>query len=170
MKQEVREKLETTLAKYNISKAKASREMGYSPAVISAYTSGSYAGDIDKLEDGIIRWVARQVQAHSRKHVPVVETGTLKTILNAIELAHSEHDIALIIADAGGGKTTAAKYYADRNDKTVVFIPVVAGMNRRMLVNEIAKQLLIETSRVQFNQLVQNISDTLLERDSLRSE
>lgn len=167
MNMELKERLEAALKEYNISKAKASRDMGYSNAILSAYTSGNYGGDIGKLEEGISRWIARQEQAHSRKRVPVVETSAFKTIQNAMELTHAEHDIALIIADAGSGKTTAAKNYADRNDKTVIYIPVVAGMNRKMLVTEIAKQLELPTNRIAFNTLVQDTADALAERDSL---
>jgi len=164
---QTKERLEATLAKYSISKAKASRDMGYSGAVLSAYTTGSYAGDVDKLEDNIIRWIARQEQAHSRKRIPIVETSALKQMFNAIELAHTEHDIALIVADAGSSKTTSARYYADRNENTVLYIPVVQGMNRKMLVQEIARQLDVEMVRVPFNALVQNVAKALADRDSL---
>lgn len=167
MNEEVKKRLETTLQKYNISKAKASRDMGYSSSVLSAYATGNYSGDIGKIEDTIIRWVSRQENAHSRKHVPIVETSCLKTMCNAMELAHTEHDIALIIADAGSGKTSAAKFYADGNGKTVLYIPVVSGMNRKMMVTEIAKQLGLDTERVPLNVLIQNTADTLAERDSL---
>ncbi len=167
MNTEIKERLEKTLEKYGISKAKASREMGKSNAVLSAYTTGNYQGDIPKLEEAILRWCARQDQAHSRKRVPIVETQTLKTITRAIELAHTEHDIALIIADAGSGKTTGARWYADQNESTVIYIPVISGMNRRMLVTELAKKCGIETARVQFNTLVQATADALAGRDSL---
>ena len=167
MNSTIKERLEATLTKYHISKNKASREIGYSGAVLSAYTTGSYSGDVIKLEDAIVKWCARKDQAHSRKRVPIVETSALKTITNAIQLTHSEHDIALIVADAGSGKTTAAKRYADKNDLSVVYIPVVAGMNRKMLTSEIAQQLGLETTRVPQNVLVKNIADALSEVDSL---
>ncbi len=167
MNAEIKAKLESTLQQYGISKAKASRDMGYSSAILSAYTTGNYQGDEKKLEDNIVRWISRQEQAHSRKKIPIVETSSLKQMFKAIELAHTEHDIALIIADAGSSKTTTAKYYADKNDNCVIYIPVVAGMNRKMLVLEIAKQLGLETVRVPQNILIQNAAQALADRDSL---
>lgn len=167
MNTQVKERLLATLEKYGISKAQCSRDIGYSSAMVSAYTTGQYSGDVDKLEDAITHWIARQEQAHSRKKIPIVESATVKTITNAIRLAHTEHDIALITADAGSSKTTSAKLYAKQNETTTIYIPVVAGMNRKMLVQEIAKQLGIETNRVQFNTLVQQVSESLVERDSL---
>ena len=126
MNSEIVKRLNATLEKFGISKAKASRDMGYSSAILSAYTTGNYSGDLTKLEDNIVRWIARQEQAHSRKRIPIVETTALKQVFNAIELAHTEHDIALIVADAGSSKTTSAKYYADQNENTVIYIAVVA--------------------------------------------
>ena len=137
LNQEVKERLEATLSKYGISKAQASREMGYANSIVSMYTTGNYGGDVAKLEEAIVKWVARQEQA------------------------------ALIIADAGSGKTTAAKKYTAENGKTVVYIPVVSGMNRKQLVSEIARQLGIETARVQLNLLVQNCAEALRDMDSL---
>ena len=167
MNQSVKELLQETLDKYGISRARAGREMGYSSSIVSAYMTGNYSGDVVKLEKNIQQWCNRQIKAHSRKKIPIVETTAVKTILNAIGMAHTEHDIALIVADAGASKTTSAKLYADRNETTVVYIPVVAGMNRKMLVTEIARQLGVETMRVPLNVLIQQTAQALADRDSL---
>ena len=167
MNQSVKELLQETLEKYGISRARAGREMGYSSSIVSAYMTGNYSGDVVKLEKNIQQWCNRQIKAHSRKKIPIVETTAVKTILNAIGVAHTEHDIALIVADAGASKTTSAKLYADRNEITVVYIPVVAGMNRKMLVTEIARQLGVETMRVPLNVLIQQTAQALADRDSL---
>lgn len=167
MNLDVKELLLDTLHKYHISQARACREIGRSPAVISQYLTSGYAGDEKKLEGLIEQWCNRQIKAHSRKKIPVVETTAVKTILNAISMAHTEHDIALVVADAGSSKTTSAKLYADRNETTAVYVPVVAGMNRKMLVLEIAKQLGVETVRVPLNVLIQQTAQALADRDSL---
>lgn len=167
MNLEVKELLLDTLQKYGISKARASREMGYSDSMVSLYTTGAYKGNIEELEKNIQQWCNRQIKAHSRKKIPIVETASVKTILNAISMAHTEHDIALVVADAGSSKTTSAKLYTDRNETTVVYVPVVAGMNRKMLVLEIAKQLGVETVRVPLNVLIQQTAQALADRDSL---
>ena len=74
MNLEIKERLEAALEKYELSKAQSAREMNYSPPVISSYLSGTYKGDVAKLEETIIRWIARQAKARERKRVPVVET------------------------------------------------------------------------------------------------
>lgn len=162
---QIKERLELTLEKYGISQNAAGKEMGYSGSVLSAYRNGAYQGDIGKIEDAIIKWCARIEQAHARKRVPLTETDDLKRICNAIAIAHTEKDIALIVADAGSGKSTAARHYCEQNPRTTIMIQVVSGMNRKMLVQEIAKQLSLDTARVPFQTLIQNTADALQERN-----
>jgi DNA transposition AAA+ family ATPase len=164
MNLEIKERLESSLERYGVSQAQAARDMGYSGAVLSAYRNGAYKGNVDALEEGIIRWIARQVQAHTHKKLPIVETDDLLKIVNAIQIAHTESDIALIIADAGAGKTTAVKYYAEQNARTTVLVEVVKGMNMRELTQRIAEQLGLETVRVALQTLVRNVSNALAER------
>jgi DNA transposition AAA+ family ATPase len=165
MNLEIKERLEAALEKYGLSQAQAAREINYSSPVLSAYRSGTYRGDVEKLEEAILQWLARQAKARERKRVPVVETDDLRRIANAVQIAHAEKDIALIIADAGSGKSTAATWYAKNNEKATVLVNVVSGMNRKMLVQEIARQLSLDTVRVPVNTLIKNVSETLFERD-----
>jgi len=163
----IKERLEEALEKYGLSKAQVSRELNYSNSVISDYLRNKYAGDVQKLEGAIVQWLARQSKARERKRVPVVETDDLRRIINAIQIAHAEKDTALIIADAGAGKSTAAVHYARHNEKSTILINVFSGMNRRMLVHEIARQLGIDIMRVSYNTLVKNVSDALFEHDMI---
>jgi len=165
MNLDIKERLEAALEKYGLSQAQAAREVNYSSSVLSAYRSGTYRGDTIKLEEAIIQWLARQAKARERKRVPVVETEDLRRVANAVQIAHAEKDIALIIADAGSGKSTAAAWYARGNEKATILINVVSSMNRRMLVQEIARQLSLDTARVPVNTLIANVSQTLQERD-----
>ena len=51
------------------------------------------------------------------------------------------------------------------NEKGTVLINVVSGMNKRMLVHEIARQLSIDVMKVSFNNLITNVADMLFDRD-----
>ena len=165
MNLQIKEKLEKTLEKYGISQNRAAKDIGYSSPVLSDYRSGKYAGNTTALEEAIVKWIGRTEQAHARKKVPIVETNQLRKINNAIALAHAESDIALIVDDAGGGKTTAARYYAEQNPRTTVYIDVVKGMNTRTLTLKIAEVLGIDTLRVNQQLLIQNISAALADRN-----
>ncbi len=164
MNVDVNEKLNQAIEKFGVSQNRAARDMGYSGAVLSAYLNNAYKGDIQKLEDAILTWIAREEKARARIRVPIIETDELRMMVNAIATAHEEKDIALIVADAGSGKSTAAQYYIDKNPRTTILINVVSGMNRKMLVTEIAKRLGIET-KGPLNQIIQTTADALYDRN-----
>ena len=128
MNQRIKEQLNATLDKYGISQNRAAKDVGYSSPVLSDYRNNKYSGDVEGLEEAIVKWIGRTERAHARKKVPVVETDQLRRIVNAIAMAHAEGDIALIVDDAGGGKTTAARHYAGQNPRTTIYVDVVKGM------------------------------------------
>ena len=69
MNTKVKELLEKTCEKYGMSFSQAAREMGYSGPVLSAYRSGTYSGDVEKLENAVVVWAGRTEQAHARKMI-----------------------------------------------------------------------------------------------------
>jgi len=164
MNLEIQSRLRETMERYGFSQSRAANEIGYTAPVISSYLANKYTGDVEKLEDAVIRWIARQEQARARKRVPLVETDHLVQITNAIALAHSEADIALIVDDAGTGKSTAARYYAEQNPRTTILVDVVRGMTARSLTQELARCLGIDSYRVPQQALVQNIASALADR------
>lgn len=165
MNENIRKLFETTMAKYDISQNTASKDIGYSSPVLSAYRKGTYNGVVAEVEEAIMRWVARVEQDHARKRVPITETDDLKQVVAAINMAHTYHDIALITGDAGSGKTTAARFYREKNPRTTILIDVMSGMNRKMLVQEVAAQLGINYQRMQLNVLASYVGQELKSRD-----
>ena len=165
MNQQIKERLDATLDKYGISQNRAAKDIGYSSPVLSDYRNNKYSGDVEGLEEAIVKWIGRTEQAHARKKVPVVETDQLRRIVNAIAMAHAEGDIALIVDDAGGGKTTAARHYAGQKPRTTIYVDVVKGMTARALVLRIAEELGADTARVNPQALIQNVSASLADRN-----
>ena len=165
MNLQIKERLDAALDKYGISQNRAAKDIGYSSPVLSDYRNNKYSGDVEGLEEAIVKWIGRTEQAHARKKVPVVETDQLRRIVNAIAMAHAESDIALIVDDAGGGKTTAARHYAEQNPRTTIYIDVVKGMTAKSLVIRIAEGLGVDTMRVNPQALVQNVSASLADRN-----
>ena len=165
MNLQIKERLEEILKKYGISQNRAAKDIGYSSPVISDYRNGKYGGDINALEEAVVKWIARTEQSHARKRVEVVETSQLKKIINAISMAHAENDVALIVDDAGSGKTTAARFYAGQNQRTTILVDVVKGMNARTLTVKIAEQLGLDTIRVNQQVLIQNVSAVLADKN-----
>lgn len=160
MQKNLQEKLKSTMDELCLSQNRVAKEMGYSSAVISQYLAGTYSGDVTAVETAITKWIARRLENAQKKQVPVIETKSLQQITRALRLAHDEKDIALIVGDAGSGKTTAATTYAADNARTCILIKCY-GMSRRVLTLELAKKLGLETHRVNFDRLVANVTEHL---------
>lgn len=162
----LQEKLKEALSDFNVSQNRAAKEMGYSGSVLSQYLAGTYAGDSVAVEAAITKWIARKMESASKKHVPIIETTALKQVGRALQLTHDEADIALIVGDAGSGKTTSATAYASDNSRTCILLKCY-GMSRRVLTAEIAKRLNLETHRVNFDRLVSNVAEALRDSNTL---
>ena len=148
-----------------ISQSKAAQALGYSAGVVSAYKAKTYNGNITNLEEKIRSWLKREAHRKEQVNIPVVETMTFKQIKRAIEIAHEDKDIAVIIGDAGTGKTTALRQYKKENP-TACLIEVDPTYTKRVLISEIAHAVGVEAKGIT-SQIVKRIIETLNERDTV---
>jgi DNA transposition AAA+ family ATPase len=148
-----------------ISQAKAAQALGYSGGVISAYKSKTYNGDIKTLEKKIDAWLKREARRLERLDVPVAETSTLEKIRRAVTIAQDEGDIAVVIGDAGTGKTTALRQYA-KESHSALLVEVDPSFSQVTLMAEIAKALGVEHKGGQ-NQVIERVIEALTGRDAV---
>lgn len=161
----VKERFNEALTRFGISQNRAAKEMGYTSSVLSQYANGTYKGDVSKVEEAVLKWMAKKAEMAERKYVPVIETSVLKQMTRAIRLAHDEKDIALIVSDAGSGKTTAAKKYASDNARNTVLIKCSGAMDKRAMTFEIARSLGLETYRIGLHNVINDVIDALKDRE-----
>jgi len=148
-----------------ISQAKAAQALGYSSGVISAYKSRNYTGNVKALEEKIDAWLKREARRLDRLDVPVAETTTLEKMRRAITIAQDEADIAVIIGDAGTGKTTALRQY-EKESHSALLIEVDPSFSQVTLMNEIARALGVEAKGGQ-NAVVERVIEALNGRDAV---
>jgi DNA transposition AAA+ family ATPase len=146
-----------------ISQTKAAQALGYSAGVISAYKSRNYTGNMKALEEKIAAWLKREERRLDRLDVPVAETSTLEKIRRAISIAQDEADIAVIIGEAGTGKTTALRQY-EKESHSALLIEVDPSFSQVTLMNEIARVLGVE-SKGGMNAVVERVIEAMSGRD-----
>ncbi len=127
-----------------ISQAKAAAALGYSSAVVSAYKNRTYNGNIKAFEDAVKAWLKREERRIERLSIPTAETDTLNSIRKALILAQDESDIAVIVGDAGTGKTTALRAYAEES-RSAILVEVDASFTKNELIKAIARSLGLDT-------------------------
>jgi len=148
-----------------VSQAKAATALGYSAAVISAYKGGTYAGDVGTLEKKIATWLKRQERRLGRPEIPVAETAALGRIRRAIAMAQDEADIAVIIGDAGSGKTTALRRYAAES-RSAILVEADPSFTKTTLMKAVARSLGIDTGGGQAA-VIERIVEALSGRDTV---
>lgn len=117
------------------------RATGFSASAISQWLSGKYQGDVKGLEHAITGFLQRERdRATSRKpRLPFVMTTTASTIFEAARTCHLDEEIAVVVGEAGIGKTTAIKEYARRNSD-VILVEADLGYTARDLFRELHKK------------------------------
>ena len=148
-----------------VSQTRAAQAIGYSSGVISAYKSRTYNGNIGALEGKIEAWLKREARRVSRIEVPIVETSVIDQMRKAIALAHDEGDIAVIVGDAGTGKTTAIRQYEAESHSAFV-VEVDPAFNKTILIAEIARSIGVDP-KGNSTVVISRIVDALRGRDSI---
>jgi DNA transposition AAA+ family ATPase len=148
-----------------ISQNKAAKAINYSSGVISAYKSRSYNGNIKTLEERIEAWLKREARRLTNMEVPTAETATMEQIRRAIITAQDDADIAVIVGDAGTGKTTALRRY-QAESHAAFLIEVDASFTKNVLIAEIAKAVGVD-QKGGMTAVIGRIVEALKEIDSV---
>lgn len=148
-----------------ISQSKAAGALGYSPGVISAYKSRSYQGSLESLEAKIAAWLKREARRLERIDIPISETAVINQVRRAASIAQDEADIAVIVGDAGTGKTTALRRYAAESHSAFM-VEVDPAYTKNVLIHEIARSIGVEV-KGSITVVIARIIEALKERDAL---
>lgn len=105
------------------SQRQISRETGLSTSVISQFLNGCYTGDNEEVAKSINQYLTiGKERLNTVSRTPFYpDLCNTREVLFTCPYAHQHNDITLVSGDAGAGKTTALRYYAERNTG-VVFI------------------------------------------------
>jgi DNA transposition AAA+ family ATPase len=148
-----------------ISQAKAAQAMGYSAGVISAYKSRTYNGNVKALEGRIDEWLKREGRRLARMEVPVTETSTMEQVRRAVTIAQDEAEIAVIIGEAGTGKTPALRQCVKESFSSLL-IEADPSFSQVVLMNEIARALGVE-DKGGTNAVIERVIGALKDRDAV---
>jgi DNA transposition AAA+ family ATPase len=127
-----------------VSQSRAAQALGVSAALISAYKSKTYNGNIESLEEKINGWLTVEAHRMENLHVPIVDTIVAQQIFRALAIVHEERCIGVIVGEAGIGKTTSVHRYMEKNPSAIL-IEVDQNFTKRTLVLAIAGAVGVDT-------------------------
>jgi DNA transposition AAA+ family ATPase len=110
----VRTKLKGLVDAGEIKLREIERKTTFSSAVISQALNDKYPGDVEKVNDALIRfyrwWVATNF---------VIQTGVLHNIQGAMDLGWKRFEIVSIVAPFGRGKSKATSHFVATNNYAI---------------------------------------------------
>jgi len=151
--------------KKKISQAEAARRMDYTAGVVSAYKSKTYTGNIKLIEEKVAEFLQREERRHSIVAVPTAETSATTQVCKAITMAQDEVDIAVIVGEAGTGKTTAVRQYVKKTHSALL-VEVDPGFTQRALIHAIARQVGVDPIGGT-NVIIERVINALRTRDAV---
>ncbi|WP_339745647.1 AAA family ATPase [uncultured Maricaulis sp.] len=131
------------------SKAEISRRSGVAQGTLSQWMSGKYAGNYDAVSSKIRNWLDQADAVEElAASVPVspdfLELNFAQSVLSTLSIAQVMPAMVMITADAGMGKTVAARRYAATrpNSYLVTMSPHTRSIHN--MLTEIAAGLSVE--------------------------
>lgn len=123
MIQQARETLQAFIDETKKSRRQIAKEIGLSAAAITQFLNGNYIGDNEEIASSVNSYLSVSKQRLNSVQACNFYEGLYNTqeVLYAANYAHRMNDITLVCGDAGAGKTTALKHYAE-NNAGVIFI------------------------------------------------
>lgn len=130
----------------NLSLPQIANAVGYSPSAISSFLSENYNGDNEKLAGKLQAWLdAQEAKERSRMMRPTIPgfimTDTARTLINVMESAQFDVDLAVVAGNAGVGKTMAAKAYQARTNNVWMLTADPSLSSPSAVLQELAEML-----------------------------
>lgn len=125
-----------------LKQSKIARASGVPVSTLSAFLSGSYKGDNQKVADTLGIYLASRARTAGASSIPLlpdyIATPTSEKIVDALNYAQMFADIAAIYGGRGLGKTRAARRYRDTNPNVWIITATPETSSVGTILEEIA--------------------------------
>ncbi|HHF1669987.1 TPA: AAA family ATPase [Haemophilus influenzae] len=153
--------LQRFMTNSGMTQKQIAQALAVSVGTISLYLKGQYAGDVQRLDDKVAEYLARQDQKilNARYNKQFVPTFLARKGMEAMEYAHTEGEMVVIYGAAGLGKTQMLKQYA-KEHSSAILIEVDPSCTPKVLLRKIAETV-GATSRGVNNDVLASIVEKL---------
>lgn len=142
-----RKELISFMEKSKKTQKQLSNELGVSTSVVSQFLNNTYTGNNEEIANIILKYlsVSKERLNNVQTSIFYSELQNTKTVWFACNYAHTKNDITLVSGDAGAGKTTALKHYANKNVGVILVTATSCTTSPnailRQICNKITKQV-----------------------------
>ena len=144
-------------------------QSGVNPGALSAYLKGTYAGNVEKVEQALNNWLAtREKKEKVFVEAPLfIEIPTAGKVFFSLDAARICKTIVPIYGASGVGKTKAADEYKKRNQNVWMITISPSRASLSAFLYELALELGIKDAPRRKDTLSRLISDRLKGTDGL---
>lgn len=161
-KDAIRESLRTYVAKYPSQNKAAGSLKNTSVGTISSIVNGKY----ENISDDMFRKIASQVGGgKAETGWQIVETSAYQEISYVLDDAQRWRNVTWIVGEAGCGKTTTARLYAEEH-KEVFYILCSEDMKKGDFVREIARKVGIKTDGYNIREVWNMILNDIIQMEA----
>jgi DNA transposition AAA+ family ATPase len=160
-KETISERLRMYVEKFPSQNKAVASLKGTSAGTVSCVLQGKW----QNISDEMWRKIATQVQAMNPGEWQIVETAAYQEMVYAMDDAQQWKNTTWIVGDAGCGKTTAAKTYADEH-KEVFLVLCSEDMKKSDFIREIAHRIGIRTDGYSIRGILDEIIGALIQMES----
>lgn len=118
----LQEQLNQFMQTHNVKQEAVARGVGVSSAMISQWRQGKYMGKNEDVDAKVAAYLEREMGKLARPNLEAVfvATPTAQKMLDMLRLTHLTRENGLLYAQAGTGKTTTIKHYAQQYPDTIL--------------------------------------------------
>lgn len=161
-KDAIRENLRAYVAKYPSQNKAVGSLKNTSVGTVSSIVNGKY----DNISDEMFRNIAAQVGSDKPENGwQIVETRAYQEITYALNDAQHWRNVTWVVGEAGCGKTTTARLYAEAN-REVFYILCSEDMKKGDFVREIAHKVGIRTEGYNIREIWSLILDDVIQMEA----
>lgn len=161
-KEQIAQRLRAYVAKYPSQNKAVGSLKGTSVGTVSSILNGKW----ENISDEMWRKLGDQVGTSSNADGwQIVETGAYQEITYALDDAQRWKNVTWVVGEAGCGKTTTARIYADEH-KEVFYLQCSEDRHKGEFVREIARLVGIRSEGRTVRMLWKAILDSLIQMDA----
>lgn len=138
----LQDQLNQFMQTHHVKQEDVAKGVGVSSTMISLWRQGKYMGKNEDVEIKVAAYLERERGKLARPELTqvFVNTPTAQKMLQMLRLAHLERENALLYAQAGMGKTTTIKHYAQQYPD-VILIEADVTDTPAVVLKTIAKKI-----------------------------
>lgn len=128
----------------DFTQTRVAGSIGVSVSALNAWMKGSYAGDNNKIERAVSRFLSAKKEAGEetgrfKKDFDFVETAIYKDVLRSVNLSEYRGEIRVVVGVSGVGKTRCLEKIKSDRENSMILVQCYPGMRKTRFMKKLCQ-------------------------------